>query len=82
MQMTSVSYPTHNKRKQAIAKVLWYPLVGPTGPTGVTGLKEEPVEVSVFSSDYLLNDQQGLLVLTLSVKLTGVQYSAPALSCC
>ena len=44
--------------------------------------KKEPKEVSEISSDYLLNDHHwGILVLVLSVKLMGVQYSTPALSC-
>ena len=40
------------------------------------GLTEEPVEVSEISSEYLLKDHcLGILVLDLSVKLMGVQYS-------
>ena len=47
------------------------------------GLQKEPVEVSVFSSDYLMNDLQwGLLSQVFIVKLMGVQLSTPALSCC
>ena len=40
-------------------------------------------EVSEISSDYLLKDHCcGILALVLSVKLMGMQYNTPALSCC
>ena len=46
-------------------------------------VKKEPVELSKISSDYLLKDHHwGIFALVLSVKLMGVQYSTPALSCC
>ena len=45
------------------------------------GLKKELVWVCVFST-YLLTPHWGLLVWILSVTLTGVQCSTPALSCC
>ena len=45
--------------------------------------QNELVEVSEILSDYLLKDHcQGILVLALSVKLMGVLYSTPTLSCC
>ena len=51
---------------------------------GIPGWAEKKLaEVNVFLSDYLLNNLQwGQLVQILSLKLTGVQYSAAALSCC
>ena len=54
--------------------VLWCPWVG---------LTKELVEVEEISSDYLLKDHcWDILALVLWVKLMGVQYSIPALSCC
>ena len=54
--------------------VLWHPWVG---------LKERESMSKCVSIGYLLNNLHwGLLFQVLNIKLTGVQYSTPALSCC
>ena len=54
--------------------VLWHPWVGMT---------KQPVEVHEISSGYLLKDHHwSIFDLVISVKMRGVQYNTPFLSCC
>ena len=45
---TDWGVPDHFGTHNTPVTVLWHPLVDPKGPHGVTGLKKEPVEVSVL----------------------------------